>query len=459
MADLTRSVRGRRRPRNTGLVDEVLQMLNYDSFTKSVLHFPGADGSVVFTDDIGHVWTKVNSAQIDTAQSRFGGSSGLFAQATADYIYADGSSDFAFGNGDFTVEFFVRVPLVGTMVIYDSRPASVTGAYLCIFLNAGIPRVHVNAADVISGSTVLVVNQWYHIAVTRSGTSTKLFVNGYQEGATWTDNTVYLNPANRPVLGSNGNNPGVSGFTGHIDEFRISKGVARWTANFVPPGFEYAGVSRLDDSFTKSLFHFNGVDASVDSFDESGHIWINNGNAQLDTAQSKFGVSSLQLDGTGDWTDTLDHPDFAFGSEDFTIDFWFRTGANNVYIYGQSDATPTPASISVFGFVTAAGLFRAAFYSGGSVYFRDSAVAYNNSAWHHYASIRNGNNFYVAIDGTLSAALSVTGLSVNDSAAKFTIGRLGEHTATPFNGHIDEFRISKGIARWTANFTPPSGEY
>ena len=66
---------------------------------------------------------------------------------------------------------------------------------------------------------------------------------------------------------------------------------------------------------------------------------------------------------------------------------------------------------------------------------------------------------YVAIDGTLGPATDVTGVTVNNSAYKIAIGRYGENGSAYMNGWIDEFRFSKGIARWTTNFTPPTSAY
>ena len=80
----------------------------------------------------------------------------------------------------------------------------------------------------------------------------------------------------------------------------------------------------LDDSYTVALLHFNGADASTTFIDESGKTWTASGNAQIDTAQSKFGGASGLFDGTGDSITTPDHADFDVGSGDFTVDFWMR---------------------------------------------------------------------------------------------------------------------------------------
>lgn len=447
---------GTKRPRNPGQLDNVLKHINVDSFTKSLLSFDGPDGYTIFVDDIQNIWTPSGNTQLDTATKRFGESS-VYFDGTGDNLAADGSSNFEFGNGDFTIDFWIKTLTTSPPIIYDGRlGGGGQGLRPTIYISTNLVYF-TDGAVRITGTTPIVTNQWYHIALTRSGTNTRLFLNGYQEGSTYTDTNVYVIDGGRPKLGSSGADTNY--FNGWIDEFRVSKGVARWTANFTPQGYPYAGSTLIPDSFTKYLLHLNDIDTSVDFLDESGHVWLANGNAQLDTAQKKFGLSSMLLDGTGDWVETRDHSDLTFGASNFTIDFWFRTTGNNMYLYGQSDSTPTSTTISVYGYVTAAGAIRASFYSGSTSYFVDSPNGFNDGNWHHYASIRNGNNLYVAVDGTLYGPTSVTGLSVNDSSQKFAIGKLGDHASNLYSGHIDEFRISNGIARWTANFTPPSSEY
>lgn len=75
---------------------------------------------------------------------------------------------------------------------------------------------------------------WTHIALCRSGSSTRLFLDGVQTGSTYTDTNNYLGPANRPVIGASGLSLGGSALNGYIDDLRITK-FARYTANFTPP--------------------------------------------------------------------------------------------------------------------------------------------------------------------------------------------------------------------------------
>ena len=123
---------------------------------------------------------------------------------------------------------------IGYYVLYDGRPAGTIGAYVNLAINGATPESYVNGATVISGSP-LSANTWYHFAYARSGSSTKMFINGTQVGSTYTDNTNYINAPNRPVIGTNGFTLGDSNFNGYIDDLRITKGLARYTANFTPP--------------------------------------------------------------------------------------------------------------------------------------------------------------------------------------------------------------------------------
>jgi hypothetical protein len=175
----------------------------------------------------------VGSVQISTAQSKFGGSS-IYFDGTGDYLNFPSSQLFGLETGDFTIEFWLYLNTVsGTQNLCDFRNATATEVAITLYMNLASPRLYVNGADRITGGN-LITGQWYYIALTRSSTSTKLFVDGTQSGSTYPDSNNYLTP--RPLrIGTT--NDGTSQFplNAYIQDFRITKGYARYTSNFTPP--------------------------------------------------------------------------------------------------------------------------------------------------------------------------------------------------------------------------------
>lgn len=215
-----------------------------DSFTKLMLHMNGADGSTVFYDDSESHRTVVvtGNAQIDTAQSKFGGASGLF-DGTGDGISLDGGSDFAFGTGDFTIDLWLRLAVTGVThpIYYGGNSVGPLFFYVkgsTNFLEHGTDGFVHN-----SGTTALVAGVWYHVMLSRSGSSTKMFLNGVQDGPTYGVLQNYTNTVNFPRIGMNG--AGTTSANASYDEYRVSKGIARQTANFTPPTREYSPIEIL----------------------------------------------------------------------------------------------------------------------------------------------------------------------------------------------------------------------
>lgn len=211
----------------------------------------------------------------------------------------------------------------------------------------------------------------------------------------------------------------------------------------------------------------DGTDGSTTFTDDAvggTHTWTAVADAQIDTAQKKFGTASGLFDGTGDYIDTPDHADFAMGSGDFTVDCWVRkAGGDGTIMTIIGKASTLGGNADFFIRVLADNTIQ------GGVYSSDGSDPYKNPVhtgtitvdglWHHVALIRNGANLWISLDGVLSTPDNISAYSMQDSVFKLAVGRLGEYNGQYWNGWIDEVRISKGIARWTANFTPPTSAY
>jgi hypothetical protein len=142
--------------------------------------------------------------------------------------------------------------------IMGLRPLGINGAYPAILvLNGGLPSYYTGSVSRITATPgALVANTWNSIAVSRSGTSTKLFVNGTQSGATFTDTTNYL--AGSCIIGANDYlQTGVLPALGYLDEIRFSN-VARYTSDYTP-----ATSAFLPDNNTVLLLHCDGANGST----------------------------------------------------------------------------------------------------------------------------------------------------------------------------------------------------
>lgn len=217
------------------------------------------------------------------------------------------------------------------------------------------------------------------------------------------------------------------------------------------------------DSYTKLMLHMNGTNGSTTFTDDelTPKTFTRYGSAQISTAQSKFGGASGLFNGSTDYIDTPDSSDFDVGNGDFTIDCWIKklTNGSRQCVFAQCDNTFTANTLSFSLELYTDDKVLVNICSGSTYYALFSSSAITDTNWHHIAMVRSGNSLMVFIDGVQSGTLSVTGVTANNSPNKIAIGRPGEYNGEYFNGYIDEFRFSKGVARWTTNFTPPTTEY
>src|SRR6478609_7941877 len=212
-----------------------------DSSTALLMHMNGSDASTTFIEETGLTVTTVDQAQIDTAQSVFGGASGLFGGGTSDKVHVPGAR-FGLGTQDFVIEARVRTAGSATWQCIASLRGFNNAITSNIFLgfNSGTnePVFHTDGANKIIGSA-LSANTWYHIALIRSGRDFKLFVDGAQVGSTFTDARTFTTPE---VVQFGGETTYT--LIGWLDEARISIGTDRgWASGFTPPASAYPAAT------------------------------------------------------------------------------------------------------------------------------------------------------------------------------------------------------------------------
>jgi len=222
----------------------------------------------------------------------------------------------------------------------------------------------------------------------------------------------------------------------------------------------------VDDSYTMSLLHMNGADASTTFTDESGKPWTARGTAQIDTSQSVFGGASGLFDGNSDWIDTPDNNDWFLddgsNSNSWTIDFRVMFNADpGTGVVGFIQQRVDNNNYWTINLNNNALFFTV--HSGGTSII-DISNAWNPAAstWYHVAVVKNGTTGYSMFIGGSKIGTTQTDTDpTNNLAGILYVGKFIGTTGTNYylNGWLDELRISKGIARWTSNFTPPTAEY
>ena len=228
--------------------------VNYNSTTYTADFTPPTAPLTSSSDTKLLTFTNKNDMWNATGRSSLITSSGVSASTTqrkfntSDSFYFNGSNsylqvsniDTVFGTGDWTIETWVYMTSVtGSRNIYDGR-GSANQAIPTIYVSNGTLYYYVNQSSRIDGGS-LSADTWYHIAVARTGTSTKLFVNGTQVGSTYSDSANYTRDslARSAYWGNYAGNLG-GDYIGYMQNMRITKGLARYTANFTAPtaGFD-----------------------------------------------------------------------------------------------------------------------------------------------------------------------------------------------------------------------------
>jgi hypothetical protein len=177
------------------------------------------------------------------------------------------------------------------------------------------------------------------------------------------------------------------------------------------------------------------------------------GDTKTVTAQSKYYGSSGYFDGSGDYLSIPDSDAYAFGTGDFTIEFWYRfavaPSAAQVLLNQRADgsnALQVSFGTNVIGLDTYAGGTRGPNFS--------FSATHDTTTWRHLAIVRNGTAFACYVDGS-SIGTMTSSASMPDINANLDVGRWSGNGLF-FNGYIQDLRITKGVACYTENFTPPT---
>jgi hypothetical protein len=438
-----------------------------------------------------------NGAAISTAQSKFGGASGYFNGSA--YLTAPFSSAFEFGTGDFTVEGWIywNEAEQGTLISAGAGWNG-SGPWHAWALTARADENNVywsriddrgdDHAFTISVPYTFSLNQWYHIAVSRTGTATKIFIDGI-EIASSTDTNNYT------AIGGGNNNDIHIGYwvtglgdqyhNGYIDGVRIVKGTALYTGSSFPlptsAPTAVTGTSLLlnFDAATKGkrafevypatngiqvpqsalsatpatelLLSFNG---SLNDSSGNGRTATATGGATISTANSKWGGSSLYLSGTTTSVTVPLSSDFEFGTGDFTVEAWVYDARPGDRLrvagigMGANAGTPhdkTGWSVIIRGY----GQLWLYQYDGTTETYYDSPEgSVPQDEWAHVVVTRAAGTLRMFVNGAQVAVHTGVTLSLNSiNSDPLYVGTFREGGGLfDLGAYISDLRIIKGAS-------------
>ena len=370
--------------------------------------------------------------------------SAFFSSTTNSYLSIAHSEDFNMGTGDFTLECWINAPSSSSYQgIFSSNAYS--GSQVTLQLaNTGVIRFVNPSSITAAGTTNIRDNVWHHIAMCRSGTTLRGFVDGKQEiSTTYSSSIDWGHSDNAAVVGvvDRTTYPGQYEYTGLISNLRLVKGTAVYTSNFTPPTSALTAITN-----TKLLLNF--TDSKVFDASLSTKQLTIVGDTVASSTQH-FGENTVEFPGSSDYIKIEQQPFIA--GETFTIEGWHNLDARTNYspCLFNNYTSHTTGSLALFaGHGSSTTTQYQLSQNGVFPAFNAGTVAYNQ--WVHFAVQRNlSENIQVYIDGTqvgsdLGSTMALPGIG-ND----FYIGSAGDTiSAGSIDGHLHDFRISKGLTRF-----------
>jgi hypothetical protein len=372
------------------------------------------------------------------ASETYGGS-GYFNGST-DVLTLASNAAFGFGTGDFTVEFWVY-PLV-TANSWSIYHGTATNAFIINTTTSGqVTARSYGVADLLTTTATLAVNAWTHLAVTRSGTTLTIWLNGVSSG-TVTNSTnfattgLYIGRADSVTAYLNG----------YMSNLRVVKGTAAYTAAFTPPISPVTAITN-----TSLLVNFTNA-AIYDALTQNNAITV--GDAKTDTTIYKWSPSSMKFDGTGDWLQLPVTQNLNFGSGNFTIEGWINVASIDT-TYRCIFSVGNPVQIYARN-----GTIEVAINDSDDTvsYIVNPLLGPSNSitanTWAYFAVVRNGTTFTAYVNGVAGTPFTGVSGAVAFSSSGAQVGAV--ISVYPFTGYIQDLRITRGVARYTANFSVPT---
>jgi hypothetical protein len=378
-------------------------------------------------------------------------------------VFFDGSNDrlqtasspIDLGSGDFTVEFWINSTDTSANLF---NPVSATGTgYWGLIIQSGDLRwndaYNVSNLWEVDGAPIL-DGEWHHVAIVRNSGTFSVYYDGTAQSAqsgSFSDTTNYSGTQGMRIGKGNLDN-----FKGYLSNVRFISGTAVYTSAFTPPTEPFTNSS----SYTEKLLTCQS-NRFIDNGDLSLSVTVNDSPKITpfspfkndDARDITVDGGSFYIAGSGDHVDISDHNDLDFGTGDFTVEFWvyIHDGTANqdgIISKGNSGSgwQIIYSSTSRLKFIRTSG-------TSSSPQITTSTYSLEENEWNHIALTRSGTTVTLWIDGVSEG--TYTDSTSWDTSEPLRLGtNRGENN--DYVGYIADLRIIKGLAVYTAAFTPPT---
>ena len=374
--------------------------------------------------------------------SVFGGS--MYFDGTGDFLTVPDNTALQMSTGNFTIEFWINFSSIASyQTPYDKGYTGSGGLAFQTGNGNGRMIIYASGSAVITESGTAPTGTWIHYALVRRGTALTLYRDGTSSGTA--TNSTNFNNATNLAIGSAGAGSGTPyPINGYISDLRVVKGTAVYTSNFVPSNKPLTAVQN-------SVLLLNGTGAGI--YDASTQNNVETvGDSRLVTNTAKYGNTSMFFDGTGDYLLSPSSPAFDFPSN-FTIEMWINfTNVNSTW---QSIISRAYGIAGGWRLYKNDGNNQLRWYSNLASVVLTTGSTLANNTWSHIAVVRNSGTVTIYIDG-VSRGSAANSTSYTPGNYALEIGSGVVTSGFPMTGYIQDLRITQGVARYTANFTPPT---
>jgi len=374
----------------------------------------------------------------------------IYFDGTGDYLSIPVANGFEFGTGDFTIEmWFWYTGTIARYPIILGNGISGSGIYSgwAVYTDGNVlklDRYTGSQTTVTFGSFTAAAGTWHHLAIARSGTTIRGFINGTQVGSDITNSVSYDAHNTDPLnIGYGVDGAGTHQWNGYISDIRLVKGTAVYTSDFTPPTAPLTAI-------TNTSLLLKGTNAGIIDKSQSVKAVTLDGSAKSSTTETKYLTSSMSFASQTDFL-KAELPS-TLGTGDFTIEWWaYFTNIN-------PGGTNYRAILDMRHSGDTTNLWLQQSGDGSWLYYPNypttgfTSSTFSNNTWYHIAIARENGTIRFFVDGGLTGSGSDT---FDYDSVYLTLNHYST-SSRRWTGYASDLRVTKGLARYTSNFTAPT---